>query len=265
MSGAVCSNKVTPRNFAAINAPFPDIEGYELPAFVADSKFQYPNGSKFFTGKASSTAYAIWIGTNDLGNDAFLTDSQVPGKTVADYMNCVYAQISRLYANGGRYFVLLNLAPLDLLPQYALPENGGLPFTQFFPDKPTKNATEIHGRMQATVAALNQVYAYRTPFEAQLNHTWRGAHIANFDVNALMTDIYYHPANYLNGTAPLNVTGVAHLCNAQGTNCTSTSQSDRDSYEWYDPLHPSEQTSRVVAREFVSVLGGKSKFANYWN
>lgn len=263
VSGAVCSNKITPRIFAGINAPFPDIEGYELPAFLADSKYQYPNGSTFFTGKPDSTVYAIWIGTNDLGNDAFLTDSQVPNKTVADYMDCVYAQVSRLYANGARYFILLNLAPLDLLPQYASPLNGGLPSTQFFPDKPSKNATEIHGRMQQTVAALNQVYKYRTPFVAT-EDACSDAKFASFDVNALMTEIYYHPAKYLNGTAPLNVQGVAHLCDAQGANCTSTSQSDRDSYEWYDPLHPSEQTSRVVAREFVRVMAGTSGFAEYW-
>ncbi|KAL6710943.1 hypothetical protein ACN47E_006818 [Coniothyrium glycines] len=264
VSGAVCSNKVSPRNFAAINAPFPDIDGYEVPAFVADSKYRRPNGTKFFTGKADSTVYAIWIGTNDLGNDAFLTDSQLPNKTVADYIDCVYTQVDRLYANGARHFVLLNIAPLDLLPQYASPENGGLPATQFFPDKPTKNATEIHGRVQQTVAALNQVYKYRTPFAAHVSDAYDDAKFANFDVNALMTDIYYHPAGYLNGTAPLNVQGVARLCNTQGTNCTVTSQSDRDSYEWFDPLHPSEQTSRIVAKEFVNVLAGKSKYAAYW-
>lgn len=193
-----------------------------------------------------------------------MTDSELPNKTVKDYIDCVYHQISRLYANGGRYFVLLNLAPLDLLPQYALPQNGGLPYTQFFPDKLGKNGTEIHGRMQQTVAALNQVYKYRTPFEAEIQSSCEGAHFASFDVNALMTDIYYHPQNYLNGTAPLNVQGVAHLCDAQGQNCTTTSKSDRDSFEWFDPLHPSEQTSRVVAREFVNVMGGKSKYAEYW-
>ena len=255
---------MSPRLFASINAPFPDIDGYELPAFIADSKAYNANGTKFFTGKPDSTVYAIWIGTNDLGNDAFLTDSQAPNKTVADYIDCVYEQVGKLYANGGRYFVLLNLAPLDLLPQYALPSNGGLPATQFFPTKAGKNGTEIHGRMQETVAALNEVYKYRTPFEAQVSRDWHDAKFANFDVNALMTDIYYHPANYLNGTAPLNVQGVAHLCDAQGQNCTVTSQSDRDSFEWYDPLHPSEQTSRVVAREFVSVISGMSKYASYW-
>ncbi|KAF1843374.1 carbohydrate esterase family 16 protein [Cucurbitaria berberidis CBS 394.84] len=262
VSGAVCSNYVTPRFFSAINAPFPDIAGYELPAFIADTKYRYPNGTKFYIGKQDSTVYAIWIGTNDLGNNAFLTDSQVKGKTVKDYIDCVYDQVSRLYKNGGRYFVLLNVAPLDLLPQYALPENGGLPATQYFPEKLGKNITEIAGRMQETVAALNDVYKYRTPFQVEVEEKWPDAKFANFDVHALISDIYYHPSQYLNGSAPLNVQGVAHPCDLQGKNCSLSPSPD--SFLWYDALHPSEQTGRVVAREFVRVLSGKSKWAEYW-
>jgi hypothetical protein len=34
---------------------------------------------------------------------------------------------------------------------------------------------------------------------------------------------------------------------------------------WYDELHPSEQTDRVIAREFVDVVKGGSKWATYWS
>ena len=261
VSGAVCSNKVTPRYFSAINAPFPDIQGYELPAFIADSKYRTPNGTAFFTGTPHDTVYAIWIGTNDLGNNAFLTDSQVKGKTLKDFVDCVYETVGKLYDNGGRYFVLLNLAPLQLLPQYATPENGGLAATQFFPDKGS-NITEISYRMYESVTTVNQIYNYRTPFEASLNETWPDIKIANFDVNSLITDIWSNPKAYLNGTAPVNVTGIIKQCNLQGQNCTMAPSPD--SYLWYDELHPSEQADRVIAREFVGVLGGRSKWAKYW-
>lgn len=158
--------------------------------------------------------------------------------------------------------MLLNVSPLNLLPQYALPENGGLPATQFFPEKVGKNGTEISERIRETVAVLNEIFKYRTPFDVQVEGEWKGAKFANFDVSALLTDIYYHPAQYLNGTAPLNVQGVANSCNVQGGNCTTSTSPD--SFMWYDPLHPSEQTSRIVAREFVGVLGGRSKWAKYW-
>ncbi|KAF2443003.1 carbohydrate esterase family 16 protein [Karstenula rhodostoma CBS 690.94] len=260
VSGAVCSNKITPRTWASINAPFPDILGYELPAYLADSKYISPNGTAFFTGTPSTTVYTIWIGTNDVGNNAFLTDSQVAGKVLTDYVDCVYHVVDGLYQNGARYFVLLNLAPLNLLPQYATPARGGLNTTQFFPDKQAfagGNMTEISYRMLETVDTVNAIYAYRTPFETRVNATWPGANIANFDVNALITDMYANPEEYLNGTAPLNITGYV-------VGAGNISRSDRDSYLWYDELHPSEQVDRVVAREFVGVLGGASRWAKYW-
>ncbi|KAF2125174.1 carbohydrate esterase family 16 protein [Dothidotthia symphoricarpi CBS 119687] len=258
VSGAACSNAITPRSLTSTPA-FPDVAGYELPAFIADSSYITPNGSKFFTGQPKNTVYALWIGTNDLGNNAFLTNSQVKGKTVKDFVDCVYDTITSLYENGGRYFVLLNLAPLNLLPQYATPENGGLSATQFWPDKTRYNITDVSYRMQETVVSLNEVFKYRTP---SVSASHPGMQIASFDVNALMTDVWSNPGNYLNGTAPLNVTGVVHQCGVNGQNCTLAASPD--SYLWYDPLHPSEQTSRIVAREFVNVLGGKSKWAAYW-
>ncbi|KAF2113362.1 hypothetical protein BDV96DRAFT_648327 [Lophiotrema nucula] len=265
VSGAVCSNRISPRFFASINAPFPDIAGYELPAFIADSKYVSPNGTKFFAGTPKDTVYAIWIGTNDLGNNAFLTDAQIPGKTLVDFVDCVYSTIAGLYANGGRYFVLLNLAPLQLLPQYATPAHGGLAATQYFPDKPA-NITEVSYRIWESVATVNDVYKYRTPFEVDISDQYENIHIANFDVNQLITDVYNQPEGYLNGTAPANVTGYINHCDLKGQNCVKQGGGDKavaDSYLWYDELHPSEQTDRIIAKEFVKVVGGESKYASY--
>lgn len=38
----------------------------------------------------------------------------------------------------------------------------------------------------------------------------------------------------------------------------------KDGYMWYDELHPSEQVDRVIGREFVEVVEGRSKYAAYW-
>ncbi|CAI6337060.1 unnamed protein product [Periconia digitata] len=263
VSGAVCSNEITPRTFASINAPFPDIQGYELPAYLADSTYQNPNGTAFFTGVPSSTVYAIWIGTNDIGNDAFLTDSQVRGKTLKDYTDCVYQTVASLYESGARYFVLMNLAPLQLAPQYAVPENGGLNHTEFYPNK-GDNITQISYRMWESVATLNEVYAYRTPYETLIAKSYPEASIANFDVNSLMTDIWTNPENYLNGTKAPNVTGTVKNCVGSGANQTCVRDDSPDSFMWFDALHPSEQVDRVIAKEFDQVLAGESKFAKYW-
>lgn len=38
----------------------------------------------------------------------------------------MFEQFDTLYGIGARNFVLLNIAPLNYVPAYALPENGGL-------------------------------------------------------------------------------------------------------------------------------------------
>lgn len=33
---------------------------------------------------------------------------------------------------------------------------------------------------------------------------------------------------------------------------------------WYDALHPSEQTDRIIAREFVDMVNGDGKWGKTW-
>ena len=101
-------------------------------------------------------------------------------------MDCVYEIVEGLYRNGGRYFVLLNLAPLELLPQYATPERGGLAATKFYPNKGS-NITEISYRMWESVVTVNEVFRYRTAVEVEIERRWKDAKVANFDVNSLVS------------------------------------------------------------------------------
>lgn len=73
-----------------------------------------------------------------------------------------------------------------------------------------------------------------------------------------MSDIWHNPSAYLNGTVTPDVTGSILQC---GASCNAPEV--RDSFMWYDELHPSEQTDRVVAKEFIDVVTGKSKWATY--
>lgn len=75
VSGATCSNEIVARDFVLINKPFPSVVDDELPSFVADVGVNtlYQNRT------AENTVYALWIGTNDLGYDGFISDSQAPG------------------------------------------------------------------------------------------------------------------------------------------------------------------------------------------
>lgn len=74
--------------------------------------------------------------------------------------------------------------------------------------------------------------------------------------------MYHHPDQYFNGTEPPNVQGWVNHCDLQDSNCHQ--QPSRDSYIWYDELHPSEQTSRIIGEKFVDVVKGKSQYATYY-
>lgn len=64
--------------------------------------------------------------------------------------------------------------------------------------------------------------------------------IGLFNSYNLFTDIYNNPSNYLNGTAPLNVTFPAQACilsiGGADANCTTITGPAADSYLWYELL-----------------------------
>jgi len=268
VSGAVCSNLITPRTDSSINENFPSVLEYEIPAFLAD-KTSVRNGTTeaYFTPALTATdaAYAMWIGTNDIGVYAFLTDSEVLGKVLSDYTNCVYEAFDSIYASGGRYFVLLNVAPLYLASLYSNDTLMGSGPNHYWPDKPA-NHTQVADVMHEYVTTVNSVYKYQTPFEVLVAKRYPGAEFALFDVWSLMSDIYDNPTMYLNGSASANVTGFEHHCSLNGSVCVNEyGGASPDSFMWYDELHPSEQTDRIIAKNFVDVLAGNSSYATYYS
>ncbi|KAL4885915.1 SGNH hydrolase-type esterase domain-containing protein [Aspergillus karnatakaensis] len=256
VSGAMCDERIS-------NSPRNGIAQDQLPTFLSDLNHKDNTTDKpALTIPKDETVYAIWIGTNDLGYSGFITEVQPKGMPLTYFTDCVYTQLDRLYEVGARRFVLMNIAPLDLSPQHALPENGGLVNSQFWKDKEAYdggNMTRSSEKMRQYLTMVNEVFEVKTPVEVQVKKRYRGSRVAVYDVHGLITDIWHNPAEYLNGTAPYNVTGSVYRC---GSDCDDNAV--RDSYLWYDDLHPSEQTDRVIAREFVEVVKGRSKWATYW-
>lgn len=120
--------------------PFPDVV-YEVNAFVEDVKYinkSTHTNTLYKNRKPDNTVYSMWIGTNDLGVDAFLTDSSLHGTTIPDYVDCIFDRFDQIYREGGRYFVLMNTAPLQLSPLYGMPDAGGLAASHYWPDKVSK-------------------------------------------------------------------------------------------------------------------------------
>ncbi|KIJ64027.1 carbohydrate esterase family 16 protein [Hydnomerulius pinastri MD-312] len=245
-SGATCSNYLTYR-------PFPPILEYQLPLYMNETY----NGTLHLNPE--QTMYTIWIGTNDLGVNALLTGSDAPDVSIVEVRECAVGVLKTLYESGARNFIMQNILPLDLTILYS---------NYSYPNKywdAQRNTTEWNVYMKELVRAGNEITLLMLQ---ALAPTLPEAHIASFDSYGLFTDIYNYPQNYLNGTAPLNVTGCVNSCVYQLNEstgdtgaCTVAEGTARDSFMWYDELHPSEQSDRVVAREITAVMKGE---ANPW-
>lgn len=99
-----------------------------------------------------------------------------------------------------------------------------------------------------------------------------GAHIGIFDSHGLFQDIYDNPAEYLNGTAPLNITGAVVSCvyteGGGSSVCTTAEGTDRDSFLWwvdFDSLVISFLTSKMQVRRATSErASGQNRGSEHW-
>ncbi|KAJ7653185.1 GDSL lipase/acylhydrolase [Mycena polygramma] len=243
-SGATCSNNITFR-------PFPPVFESQLPLYFTETS----NGSLKLP--ADETVYTLWIGTNDVGVDSLVTGSN--NASIVDVAGCMVDWVRTLYASGARNFIMQNMIPLELTILYS---------PNSYPNRfwaVERNATDWSVLMREMVLAGNTL----TKLMLQaLAPSLPGSHIAVFDSHSLIQDMYDHPAVYLNGTAPLNVTGCWNSCIAPFGGgdlvCTVQNGTARDSYLWADELHPSEQADRIIAREIALTLEGKKSQWSTW-
>ncbi|RDL31766.1 Carbohydrate esterase family 16 protein [Venustampulla echinocandica] len=262
VSGAVCDNKIISRWLAGTSQMFPDVV-YEVDAFIADTKYinaSTKTNTLYTDRKPDNTVYSMWIGTNDLGNGAFLTDSSLKETSIPDYVDCIFDRFDSIYKAGGRYFVLMNNAPLQLAPLYGMPPTG-LTESHYWTDKPA-NITEVSGKMKQYTKLANSIFDYRTPYELLVAKRYPGASFAIFDVNSLMTDIYNKPSEYLQ--APANVTHAYSFCDITGANCVTEPGTELNQFMWFDELHPSAKVDEVIGQEFVKIVKGTSDYTTYW-
>lgn len=163
----------------------------QLPTFLSNKASKNPaTGKPTLDIPVDETVYGIWIGTNDIGNAGWATESQIPRSLpLTAYTDCVYAQLDRLYAAGARSFVLQNQGPLDLIPMYALPENGGVVAPRYWKDKVLYNGnlTQVSEKMREYIVMVNEVYELRTQVDVLLRRKYPGSHFALFDTNALVS------------------------------------------------------------------------------
>lgn len=220
----MCSNNITSHWFDPINAPFPSVMEYEIEAFEKDIKYckLYPDR------RPDNTVYALWIGTNDLGIDGFLSDRNVAGTSITSFVDCLWQTFDHVYKAGGRRFIILNEAPLHVSPMYAAPENGGTLENNYWRNKTLYNATEYQYKMFEYSTSVNTLIDYGVPFNLLVKKRWPGAVFGIFDVHSLMLDIRAEPNKYF--TPPADVKGSYRTCDNAG--CTD-SKDPLSSFMWY--------------------------------
>jgi len=248
-SGATCSNNLTAE-------PFPSLFESQLPLFFAEKA----NGSLKLN--TEETIVTLWIGTNDVGRTALLTGQHAPGVTLVDVVDCAINWVSVMFTNGFRNFLFQNMIPLDKTILYSANSYPNRYWTH------PRNTTEWNVFMGELVATGNELQRLKL---AALAPSLKGAHLGIFDSHALFSDMIIHPQLYLNGTAPLNVTGAVRSCvfevNESTTDtgdCTIATGTDIDSFVWFDELHPSVQTDRIVAREVTAAIQRQSDRWTTW-
>lgn len=182
----------------------PGVKQDQIPTFLEDNQYVNSSGQRALFNPSSQTVYAIWIGTNDLGNGAFLTEDQPKGIPLTNYTDCVFEQLDRLYAIGARRFVVMNTAPLDLSPQYALPENDGVTASRYWEDKIeyNSNITQISEKMRQYSTLVNAIYEYQIPYELKVTNRYAKSEFALFDVHSLVKST----------SIPRKVCIVSHNC-----------------------------------------------------
>ncbi|SPN99060.1 related to GDSL lipase/acylhydrolase family protein [Cephalotrichum gorgonifer] len=257
IGGAVCSNELVPRYNPDFwgEEPMPAIMDNEIPTYLAELELDFYEGGR----TADNTVYTLWIGTNDMGSLGYLSDQQAPGKTITDFVECNWEIFDVIYETGGRHFVLFNVFPYDQAPLYNLPERGGRPDPAFNPGKTETNMTLFYVKAQQYSTSINTMFDYGAPFQLLTENRWPGVTLTVVDIHSLMSDIIASPEGHLE--APANVTGVYTVCkDLLGLHCIDSEES-KDSFMFYDDLHPSERMEEIFADEFLKALAGTSEYA----
>jgi phospholipase/lecithinase/hemolysin len=241
IGGSTCTNTIIPKFNPFYNATVPSVLDEMIPAYENDTET-----ALYADVTAENAVYGLWIGTNDLGVDAFLMDTQVPNTNLTTYVDCLWSVFDHIYTAGGRRFVILNNNALQLAPVFRTPEQGGTGNSLYWGDKENYNMTEYNQKMMEYTVMANRLISDGAPLNLLVHNRWPGASFGVFDVNGLVTDIFNNPQKYLE--APYNATWYYNDCPSAG--CPA----DRllDSYLWYDALHPSNKTSKLCFLIYLS-------------
>ncbi|KAL0576781.1 hypothetical protein V5O48_005189 [Marasmius crinis-equi] len=246
VGGSVCSNDLTPL-FGN-----PDVLTGQQAWFIED----HISSNQTLLLDPDDFVVIIWIGTNDVGIHTILTSDTPNLVSLADVADCQFEAIRKLHDLGARRFILNSMIPLHLTRLYADSDEG----TIYWPDP--HNGTVWHKGAYNLVRSLNRML---NDGVQNLNREWKGdGKVELFDTYRFFEDMYNDPGRYFNGSLPANVTGHCHQCpdphDWRQCDIGDCTLDQRDSFMWWDELHPSEQSGRNLANEMNKKINGESAY-----
>ncbi|KAJ6493982.1 hypothetical protein C8R47DRAFT_1213666 [Mycena vitilis] len=240
-AGATCSNDLTFR-------PFPPLFDSQIPLYLTETA----NGSLHLS--PDQTIYTLWIGTNDLGVSALLTGTSNLGVSLVDVTECMVNWVKVLYKNRARNFISQNMIPLELT---ILSPANSYPNKYWALERNTTEWSIVMTELTRSGNKLTQLMLQGLTTSLPEAHIGLRTPRFSVDSHSLFQDMFDHPELYLNGTAPLNVTGAWDARIASDGGATLDSNCSDQWLPRADELHASEQADRIVAREIALTLEGK--------
>lgn len=198
VGGAVCSNELTPLSGE------PDVSSGQQAWFIQDHVVNNGTSRQRLLLDPETFVVVIFVGTNDLGVNSFVTNGQALNVTVPSVADCQLNSIRAMHALGARRFILNSVIPLHLTKLYS---NSSDP-TIYYPEVHDGNAW--HKGMYNLEHSLNRILEDGV---SVLTQEWKGDGLVEwFSTYGLFEEMYHHPTQYFNGSIPANVTGHCHQC-----------------------------------------------------
>ncbi|KZV94258.1 hypothetical protein EXIGLDRAFT_767319 [Exidia glandulosa HHB12029] len=186
-----------------------------------------------------STLYVVFVGFNDIGG---LINDFKPAIASWDarlqVSSCPVEVMSNLTTTAGaKHFLWFKMVPYDIVPLYT----------------PEGFARDIEPQMTRLGNSGNSM---TTALVEDFASTYPDLSVGIFDTYSLFNDIHDHPTSYLNGSVSPDVSNYVVMDRSRPADV-------QDSFMWWDPFHPSEQTNRIIARRVAVGMQGNTQWLSW--
>ncbi|KAF8310069.1 hypothetical protein DL93DRAFT_2169916 [Clavulina sp. PMI_390] len=251
VGGAVCNYY----NSGLASSPVPDVLYGQTAWFVQDHVIGNNTHNPTLDIPPDETMAILWVGTNDVGIYNFITSGELHNMSFPDVADCQMQTLEKLHSVGVRNFIVMSMIPLQITGLY---RNASDPII-YWPWVHDGNVWN-----QGAYNAPRTINRLVQDGITSLQQKWSDSKIEYFNTYDFFFELYDNPTKYFNGSIPANVTGHCHQC-PNATDWHYCGDGDctldqRDSYMWWDELHPSEQTGRNIAKEMLKKILGTSLF-----